>query len=73
MSTEINLQKLYNNSIEILTDLIGFRTISGEDNNDLINYCETFLRKHGANSFKTFDNEKKKGKSFCYYQSKKIK
>ena len=39
MSTEVNLDKLYKNSIKILSDLIGFKTISGEDNNDLINYC----------------------------------
>ena len=71
MSTEINLEKLYNNSIEILTDLIGFRTISGEDNNDLINYCETFLRKHGATSFKTFDNEKKRVNLFATIKAKK--
>ena len=32
MSTEINLDKLYDDSVKILTDLIGFRTISGEDN-----------------------------------------
>ena len=71
MSTEINLEKLYNNSIEILTDLIGFRTISGEDNNDLINYCETFLHKHGATSFKTFDNEKKRVNLFATIKAKK--
>ena len=40
MSTEINLEELYNNSVQILTDLIGFRKISGEDNSVLINYCE---------------------------------
>ena len=40
MSTEINLEELYNNSVKILTDLIGFRTISGEDNSTLINYYE---------------------------------
>ena len=39
MSTEVNLDKLYKNSIMILSDLIGFKTISGEDNNDLINNC----------------------------------
>ena len=59
MSTEINLDKLYNDSVKILGDLIGFRTISGEDNNELINYCEDFLHKLGATSFKTYDNEKK--------------
>ena len=59
MSTEINLDDLYNNSIKILTDLIGFRTISGEDNSALINYCEDYLGKLGATSFKTFDKDKK--------------
>ena len=67
MSTEINLEKLYENSIKILTDLIGFKTISGEDNSKLINYCEEYLLKLGATSFKTFDDEKKKSKSFCDY------
>ena len=33
MSTENNSDKLYNDSIKILSDLIGFKTISGEDNN----------------------------------------
>ena len=55
MSTEINLEELYNNSVKILTDLIGFRTVSGEDNSALINYCEDYLHKLGATSFKTFD------------------
>ena len=36
MSTEVNLDKLYENSIKILSDLIGFKTISGEDNNCLL-------------------------------------
>ena len=59
MSTEINLEELYSNSVKILTDLISFRTISGEDNSALINYCEDYLHNLGASSFKTFDNEKK--------------
>ena len=59
MSTEINLEKLYDNSIKILSDLIGFKTISGDDNSELINYCEEYLNKLGASSFKTFDAEKK--------------
>ena len=45
MSTEINLNELYNNSIKILTDLISFKTVSGEDNSALINYCEEYLHK----------------------------
>ena len=65
MSTEVNLEKIYQNSIKILSDLIGFRTISGEDNNNLINYCEKYLKDLGATSFKTYDEEKKKSKSFC--------
>ena len=40
MNTENNLQSLYENSIKILSDLISFKTISGEDNNELINYCD---------------------------------
>ena len=59
MSTENN-KSLYENSIKILTDLISFETISGEDNNSLINYCDNLLKKVGATSFKTFDKEKKK-------------
>ena len=55
MSTEINTEKLYENCIKILTDLIGFKTISGDDNSNLINYCEDYLHKLGATSFKTFD------------------
>ena len=71
MSTEINLEKLYNNSVKILTDLIGFRTISGEDNSALINYCEDFLHKLGATSFKTFDEEKKRVNLFATLKAKK--
>ena len=39
MSTENNSELLFNNSVKILTDLIGFKTISGEDNSSLIDYC----------------------------------
>ena len=60
MSTENNSDKLYNNSIKILSDLIGFKTISGEDNNSIINYCEKILGDVGASSFKVFDNDKKR-------------
>ena len=44
MSTENN-KNLLENSIKILTDLIAFKTISGEDNNSLINYCDEVLKK----------------------------
>ena len=47
--------KLFEKSIKILKDLIGFKTISGENNSSLINYCEDILKKNGATSFKVFD------------------
>ena len=31
---------LHEKSIKILTDLISFKTISGSDNSELIDYCE---------------------------------
>ncbi len=71
MSTEVNLDKLYNNSIKILSDLIGFKTISGEDNNDLINYCEKYLNDLGATSFKTYDVKKKRANLFATIKAKK--
>ena len=60
MSTENTSDQLFNKSVKILTDLIAFKTISGEDNSSLINYCDEILKKLGATSFKTFDDEKKK-------------
>ena len=51
---------LYEKSIKILTDLIGFKTISGQDNNDLINYCENILSEIGIDTFKVYDDEKKR-------------
>ena len=71
MSTEINLEKLYRDSVKILSDLISFRTISGEDNSELINYCENLLNKIGASSFKTFDSEKKRVNLFATIKAKK--
>ena len=43
MSTENNSNDIYENSIKILSDLISFKTISGQDNNSLINYCDDIL------------------------------
>ena len=71
MSTEINLDQLYANSVKILSDLISFKTISGEDNSELINYCEEYLNKLGATSFKTFDDEKKRVNLFATIKAKK--
>jgi len=71
MSTENNLKTLYDNSIKILSDLIAFKTISGEDNNQLIDYCDKILKKFGATSFKTFDNDKKRVNLFATLKAKK--
>ncbi len=71
MSTENNTEQLYKDSIKILSDLIGFKTISGENNNDLINYCDEILKKIGATSFKTYDAEKKRVNLFATLKAKK--
>jgi len=70
MSTENNLDVIFKNSLKILTDLIAFKTISGEDNNSLINYCDELLKKTGATSFRTFDGEKKRVNLFATLKSK---
>ena len=70
MSTENNLQTIYENSIKILTDLIAFKTISGEDNSPLIDYCDNILNSLGAESFRTYDDEKKRVNLFSTLKSK---
>ena len=72
MSTENNLQTIYENSIKILTDLIAFKTISGENNSSLIDYCDNILNSLGAESFRTFDDEKKRVNLFSTLKSKKV-
>tara|TARA_B100000131_G_scaffold234659_1_gene226608 strand:- start:84 stop:1268 length:1185 start_codon:yes stop_codon:yes gene_type:complete len=69
MSTENN--NLYENSINILKDLISFKTISGEDNNQLIDYCDQLLKQIGATSFRTYDKEKKRVNLFSTLKAKK--
>lgn len=71
MSTENNIDTIFNDSLKILSDLIAFKTVSGEDNNSLINYCDEILKKLGATSFKTFDDEKKRVNLFATIKSKK--
>ena len=70
MSTGNNSDLLYNNSVKILTDLIGFKTISGEDNTALIDYCDDILKKLGATSFRTYDDEKKRVNLFATLKAK---
>ena len=71
MSTQKNIEENIKNFLSILSDLIAFKTISGQDNNDLINYCDNLLKKLGADSFRTFDNEKKRVNLFATLKSKK--
>ena len=73
MSTENNSELLFDNSVKILTDLIGFKTISGEDNSSLIDYCDDILKKIGATSFRTYDDEKKRIKFFSNLKAKNSK
>ena len=70
MSTENNLDPIFKNSLKILSDLIAFKTVSGEDNNSLINYCNEILNKLGATSFKTYDDEKKRVNLFATLKAK---
>ena len=62
---------LFEKSIKILKDLISFKTISGENNSSLINYCEDILTTCGASSFKVFDDEKKRVNLFATLKAKK--
>ncbi len=72
MSTENNTDQLFNNSIKILTDLIAFKTISGEDNTSLINYCDEILKNIGATSFRTSNKENPKQQNlFATIKAKK--
>ena len=72
MSTENNSKYLYENAIKILSDLISFKTVSGENNEKLIDYCENILKALGASSFRTFDDEKKRFNLFSTLKAKKV-
>ena len=62
---------LFEKSIKILKDLISFKTISGENNSNLINYCDDLLKNLGAQSFKVFDEEKKRVNLFATLKARK--
>jgi acetylornithine deacetylase len=68
MTIESNL---YEKSIKILSDLIGFQTISGQDNSELINYCEKILNSLSIETFKVFDEDKKRVNLFGTLKAKK--
>ena len=71
MSTGNNLEKIYTNSIKILKDLIAFKTVSGENNTQLIDYCDNILNSLGAVSFRTYDEEEKRVNLFSTIKAKK--
>jgi acetylornithine deacetylase len=70
MSTENNLENIFKDSLEILSNLIAFKTISGEDNTLLIDYCDSILKKLGATSFRIFDKDKKRVNLFATIKAK---
>ena len=53
-----NLDNLFSETLKILNDLISFKTISGENNLEFIDYCEKKLKPLGANVVKTYNKEK---------------
>ena len=57
MSLDSNL---YEKSIKILGDLIGFKTISGKENGPLIDYCDSILKENGVSTFRVFDDNKER-------------
>ena len=62
---------LYEKSIKILTDLIAFKTVSGQDNSELINYCEKILKDLDIETFKVFDEDKIRVNLFGTLKAKK--
>jgi acetylornithine deacetylase len=64
-------KSFYKKTIQILTDLIAFKTISGQDNTSLINYCDNILSNLGATSFRTYDENKKRVNLFSTLKAKK--
>ena len=72
MATQNNIiDRIFPETLKILSDLIKFQTVSGTSNLKLIAYCEKRLNKLGAISFKTFDNEKLRANLFSTISSKK--
>ncbi len=60
MSTDNIIEKIFSDTLKTLSDLIAFKTVSGESNIDLIDYCEKKLSKLGATFIRTYDQEKKR-------------
>jgi len=67
------VEKIFPETLKILSDLIKFKTVSGTSNIELIEYCEKRLNSLGATSFKTFDNTKLRVNLFSTIFGKKSK
>ena len=52
------IEEVFPKTLEILSELIKFQTVSGTSNVELIEYCEKKLNFLGAKSFKTYDEKK---------------
>ena len=68
MSLDSNL---YEKSIKILGDLIGFKTISGKENGPLIDYCDSILKENGVSTFRVFDNNEERVNLFGTIEANK--
>ena len=51
------VNELFPETLQILKDLISFKTISGENNLEFVDYCEKKLASLGARSIKTYNKE----------------
>tara|TARA_B110000438_G_scaffold215838_1_gene208272 strand:- start:216 stop:1409 length:1194 start_codon:yes stop_codon:yes gene_type:complete len=65
------INKVFPETLKILSELINFQTVSGSSNIKLIEYCENKLSKLGADSFKTFDEKKIRANLFSTINGKK--
>ena len=71
MATQNNIiDKVFPETLKILSDLIKFQTVSGTSNLALIEYCEKKLTKVGASSFRTSDEVKKRFNLFSTVNGK---
>ena len=71
MATQNNIiDEVFPKTLKILSELIKFQTVSGTSNVKLIDYCENKLSKHGATSFKTFDEAKQRVNLFATISGK---
>ena len=64
------IDKIFSETIKILSDLIKFQTTSGASNLELIKYCEKKLEKAGATSLKTFNDSGSQANLFSTIKGK---